>query len=230
MMTRRQLLIAGPAAAAAAGILAGQEAPPFKIDFGYIDLSAEFPLRVAADTSGYTYCRVGVYAQDGSAVAQSKEWATEPNRPNSLEAPPPKKKGPYLVMAELRPTASRKPSMSAAVSQDPGIDLKLLETIADRVRFVTDPATRPAGGHFVLDMPLVSRVQVQIFRGEARTGTAVYEAQFDNAGPGPTPVPWDLHIKGGGFAPPGRYLACLVCTPLDPKRKGTKLFSTFGVV
>lgn len=214
----------------AAGILPGQGGLAFNLDFGAVDLEAELPVKLAVDTSGYTTCRVRMAASDGSTVLQSKVWGTEPNRPNTLESPPPKKKGPYHTIAEMHPTAPRKPSMALALTQDSGVDLQTLGMIADRVRFVKDPATRPSGGHFVVDMPLKCMVRVQIFRGEARRGGPLFEDISDNVGPGPAPVPWNLRTRTGAIVAPGRYLAFLICTPKDSRRRPTRLFSTFGVV
>jgi len=230
MISRRRFLINGSALAAASGVLPGQVEAGFKLDFGEIDLEPEFPIKVGVSTSGFTTCRVRIEASDGSLVLNSKEWVTEPNQTKSVQSPAPKKKGRYSMLAEMRPTAPRKPSMALAVNQDNDVELKRLEEMADKARFVRDPASRPAGGHFVLDTLVESKVRVQIWRGESRGRTPICDYGADHVGPGLVPIPWDLRTNRGSNVPPGRYLAYLICTPRDARRKATKLFSTFGVI
>jgi hypothetical protein len=228
VISRRKLLIQGPVIAGAVGALPAQVEPPFKLEFGSVDLEAELAIKMAIVTSGYTTCQVRIFANDGSLAVQSKDWGTEPNAPLSLEAPPPKKKGPYRTMAEMRPTRNAKPSMALAISQNPAIDLKTLEKIAHQVRFLKDPAPRPEGGRFIVDAPVRSMLQIQIWRGERCSGKPLYENRVDNVGPGPTPIPWNLRTVSGP-AGAGRYLAYLICTPKDERRRATGMYSYFGV-
>lgn len=229
MISRRRLLIDTSALALTGGIALCQFEPAFKLDFGDVELESNLPVKVAIDTSGYTSCQVRIQGRDGNIVLRSKEWGTEPNRPESVQSKPVERTGPYRVLAEMRPTAPRKPSMALALHQDPGVDLKRLERMADKVRFLRDPAPRPAGGRFEVDVLAESAVLVRIWQGEARGVSPLYEKRFDDVGPGLNPVPWDLRTSRGSIAPPGRYLANVICTPKDKQRKPTNMFSSFAV-
>src|ERR1051325_2757419 len=129
MISRRNLLVKAAGIACADRLAEAQVEPAFKLDFGKINLEPGLEVKFAADTSGFTTCQVRLDASDGTVAVRSKEWGTEPNKPNSLKAPLPQTKGPYRLSAEMRPTSARKPSMALGVNQDPALDIKTLETI-----------------------------------------------------------------------------------------------------
>jgi hypothetical protein len=104
-----------------------------------------------------------------------------------------------------------------------------MESLAEQARFVAEPAQRPEGGHFEVRLFLDSTVKVQVWKGSTAGGSPLYQAQFHNVQAGSNRVPWDLKIKGGGVAAPGRYIALLTCTPNQAGRTPTFLGSSFGV-
>jgi hypothetical protein len=105
-----------------------------------------------------------------------------------------------------------------------------MEMLAEKAGFVSDPAMYPNGGHFEVNLYLDSTVAVQIWSGTAAKGIPVLENEFHNVQAGRNRVPWDLKIRGGKIALPGRYVALLTCTPNETDKMPTFLGSSFGVV
>jgi hypothetical protein len=206
--------------------------PPVELDFPDVELDPELPLVVGANTSGYNTCHVQVLDPQWKKILwQSKEWATEPNKSNSagttrLGGSPEKK---HTVQAVMRPTRAGTPSMAVAIHQGSDLDKSQIEMLAEKARFVTDPAQYPEGGHFEVNLYLDSTVKVQIWTGTIAKGTPVLENQFHNVQAGRNRVPWDLKIRGGKVAPSGRYVAVLTCTPNQSGKLPTFLGSSFGV-
>jgi hypothetical protein len=237
-ITRRTLLIDGTifltaGRLASASRLSAEEFPPVQLAFPNVELDADKPLVVGANTSGYNTCHVQVLDSKGKKIVwQSKEWATEPNRSNSAAT---EKLGgsrsdeKYFVQAIMRPTRPGTPSMAVALHQGTDLTKTQMEQLAEKARFVRDPAQYPEGGHFELNLYLDSTVTVQIWTGTLATGRPVLENQFHNVQAGSNRVPWDLKLKGGKVAPSGRYIALLTCTPNQTGRAPTFLGSSFGV-
>jgi hypothetical protein len=209
-----------------------QEFPPVELEFRDVELDPKLPLVAAANTSGFTTCQLQVRQNDGKILWQSKEWSTEPNVSNSAST---KRLGGdsgkgRVVRAVMRPTRAHTPSMAIAIHQGDELNKTQIESLAEKARFVADPAQRPNGGHFEVHLYYDSTVKVRIWRGTVASGPPVYQNQLQNVQAGDNRVPWDLQMKGGSQAAPGRYVAILDCKPNQADRVGTLLCSSFGVV
>jgi len=210
-----------------------QAETPVILRFPDVPFDAGRPLKVAVSTSGFTSCQVQVQASTGTFKLQSREWGTEPDRPNSTvltDKMPGAGREKVQVSAVMRPTRKKIPSMALVLSQDAAMDPKRLEQVAQRVRFVQDPAPVAAEGHFELDLSLASDVEVSIWRGESTHGAPLFTTRIPNVARGVNPVPWDLRTSRKAKVGPGRYLAWLVCSPKERQFSATNMFSTFGVV
>ena len=206
---------------------------PVLLELPDLELDGNQPLVVGANTSGYNMCHVQVLDGDGKKVVwQSKEWATEPNRSNSASTGKLGGSGgvqKHIVQGVMRPTRAGTPSMAVAIHQGMDLDTLQMEKLAEKARFVTDPAVYPEGGHFEVNLYLDSSVKVQIWGGAIAKGTPILEQEYHNVQAGLNRVPWGLTIKGGKVVPPGRYVALLTCTPNQSGKTRTFLGSSFGV-
>ncbi len=210
----------------------GDDFPPVVLEFADVELDPGLPLVAGANTSGFNMCHLQVLDGQGKKIVwQSKEWATEPNRSNSAAT---EKLGGggeknHIVQGFMRPMRAGTPSMAFSIHQGSDLDKTQMELLAEQARFVADPAQRPNGGHFEVHLFLDSTVKVQIWKGNTASGVPLYQNQLHNVQAGSNRVPWDLKIKGGGMAAPGRYVALLTCTPNQAGRTPTFLGSSFGV-
>lgn len=238
VISRRTLLTDGAIFLGLGRYAWSEEFPPVELEFPDVELHSDLPLVAGANTSGYTTCQVQVLDGQGKTILwQSKEWGTEPNKSNSASTIQlgGNNEMNHVVRAIMRPTRAVTPSMAVAIHQGTDVDKTQIEMLAERARFVADPAQRPKGGGFEVILYRVSTVKVQIWSGTAARGTPVYERQSPNVVPRPDPnpaipVPWDLRTTRGNLALPGRYVALLTCTPNEPGRAATFFCSSFGVV
>jgi hypothetical protein len=231
-ISRRRLLADGAIVLGFGRYAGGDDFAPVVLEFADVELDPGQPLVAGANTSGFNMCHLQVLDEHGKEIVwRSKEWATEPNRSNSAAT---EKLGgggekKHIVQGIMRPTRAGTPSMALAIHQGSDLDKTQMELLAEQARFVADPAQRPDGGHFEVRLFLDSTVKVQIWKGSTAGGAPLYQAQFHNVQAGSNRVPWDLKIKGGGMAAPGRYVALLTCTPNQSGRSPTFLGSSFGV-
>lgn len=207
---------------------------PVLLEFPGVELDGNEALVVGANTSGYNKCHVQVLDGDGKKIVwQSGEWSTEPNKSNSAATEKLGGSGgtkKHIVQGLMRPTRAGTPSMAVALHQGTDLDKSQIELLAEKARFVTDPAVYPEGGHFEVKLYLDSTVKVQIWSGVTAKGTPVLESEYHNVQAGLNRVPWGLKIQGGNkVAPPGRYVALLTCTPNQTGKMPTFLGSSFGV-
>jgi hypothetical protein len=205
--------------------LLAQSGEPFTLEIPGVPLEPGEPIRVAATASAQTTCEVQVVDERGQPAFESRVWEITPKQVFFLEQklkPAPERK-PYTVRATMRPKGD-KPSMGFVITQD-NVDSKRLQAMAAQVLFIDDPASAP--GHFTLDIPLLSSVRTQIWRGEAARGVPLYSASTSNL-VGLNPIPWNL-VANGRRVPPGRYFAWLVGTPNDTKRRPTNYSASFAV-
>jgi hypothetical protein len=232
MISRRRLLIDGAIFLGAGRYAWSDDFAPVMLEFPDVELDSNLPLVAGANTSGYNTCHLQVLDGDGKNIVwQSKEWPTEPNRSNSaasarLGGGGAKK---HVVQAVMRPTRAGTPSMALAIHQGTDLDKTQMELLAEKARFVADPARSPEGGHFEVNLYLDSTVTVQIWSGTIARGATVFQGQFHNVQAGGNRVPWDLKTRGGRLVAPGRYVAMLTCTPNQAGRAPTFLGSSFGV-
>jgi hypothetical protein len=231
-ISRRTLLADGALLLGLGRYARGDDFAPVVLEFADVELDPGLPLVAGANTSGFNMCHLQVLDEHGKEIVwRSKEWETKPNVSNSaatekLGGGSDKK---HIVQGLMRPTRAGTPSMALAIHQGSDLDKTQMELLAEQARFVADPAQRPDGGHFEVRLFLDSTVKVQIWKGSTAGGTPLYQAQFHNVQAGSNRVPWDLKIKGGGMAAPGRYIALLTCTPNQAGRSPTFLGSSFGV-
>jgi hypothetical protein len=230
-ISRRRLLRDGAIFLGLGRYALSEEFEPVELEFPDVELDAKLPLVAGANTSGYNMCHLQVLDAKGKKVVwQSKEWGTEPNRSNSAAT---EKLGgggdkKHVAQGVMRPTRAGTPSMALAIHQGTDLDKTQMELLAEKARFVSDPAPRPEGGHFEVHLYLDSTVKVQIWSGTVAKGMPVVQAEFHNIQAGSNRVPWNLKVKDG-LAPPGRYVALLTCTPNEAGRTPTFLGSSFGV-
>ena len=215
-----------------------EEFAPIELAFTN-ELDSELPLAVGVNTSGYNSCQVEVFSSEKQSVWKSPVWGTEPNRSNFASIARLGGGGAkgHSVRAIVRPTRKVIPGVAMAIYQGTDLDEKQIEMLAEKVRFVVDPAhlptgavQGPVGGHFEVVLYRDSTVKVQIWSGNYARSSPVYQMQSHNVAAGPNPVPWDLKTTGGVLASPGRYIAVLTCTPNEKGRAATFLCSSFGVV
>jgi hypothetical protein len=230
-ISRRRLLVDGALVLGLGRYARGDDFPPVVLEFPDVELDPDLPLVAGANTSGFNMCHLQVLDGQGKKIVwQSKEWATEPNRSNSAAT---EKLGggdkSHIVQGVMRPTRAGTPSMAFSIHQGSDLDKTQMEMLAEQARFVADPAQRPDGGHFEVHLFHDSTVKVQIWKGTTASGVPLCQDQLHNVQAGRNRVPWDLKIKGGGMAAPGRYVALLTCTPNQAGRTPTFLGSSFGV-
>jgi len=231
-ISRRRLLADGALLLGLGRYARGDDFAPVVLEFADVELDPDLPLVAGANTSGFNMCHLQVLDGQGKKIVwQSKEWATEPNRSNSAAT---EKLGGggdkgHIVQGIMRPTRAGTPSMALAMHQGSDLNQTQIELLAEKARFVTDPAQRPDGGHFEVHLFFDSTVKVQIWKGSTASGTPLYQNQLHNVQAGSNRVPWDLKIRGGGMAAPGRYVALLTCTPNQAGRMPTIMGSSFGV-
>lgn len=250
MLSRRQLLIA-TAAVVQPGLASElQEGAPFALRLPDLELDPKLQTLAAAVTSGFTSCQIQILDTGGQVLQSSKEWGTEPNRPESaiLKGALPGVR-PVLCPTRvvLRPTRQRVPSVTVAIRQaesDSAVrirpvrsvagpndsrDIDILREMALRARFKDDPA-KPPGGQFQVVTPYDSSIWLRIWAGEQATGHPVYARTVPNRAFGSNALPWDLHSSKGALVKSGRYLAIIYCKPLLPKLHATVLASYFAVI
>jgi hypothetical protein len=232
VMSRRTLLMDGMIFLGLGRFGWSQEFPPVELEFPDVELNSELPLVAGANTSGFNTCHLQVLDGQGKKILwKSNEWSTEPNRSNSASTEKLGGSGEknHIVQALMRPTRAGTPSMALALHQGSDLDKTQMELLAEKARFIADPAQPPNGGHFQVHLYSASTVKVQIWKGSTASGVPVYQDQLHNVQAGDNRVPWDLKTKGGGFATSGRYIALLTCTPNQADRTPTFLGSSFGV-
>jgi hypothetical protein len=237
-ISRRRMLVDGTIFLGLGRYALSEEFSPIELAFPS-ELDPELPLAVGVNTSGYNSCQVEVFSSEKQSVWKTPVWGTEPNRSNFASTARLGGGGAmgHSVRAILRPTRQATPGVAMAIYQGTDLDKTQIEKLAEKVRFVADPAhlptgpaQGPVGGHFEVVLYRDSTVKVQIWSGNYARGSPVYQMQSHNVAVGPNPVPWDLKTTHGGWASPGRYIAVLTCTPNEKGRAATFLCSSFGVV
>ncbi len=250
MFSRRQLLIAAAAVAQPGLRTEPSEGAPFSLQLPSLELDPGLQTLAAAITSGFTSCQIQVLDSEGRVRESSRDWGTEPNRPEGaiLQGTlPGARPVPCPIRVLLRPTRPRVPSVTVAIQQaetDFGFparpvrwvagpadfrDLDFLRQTALRARFRDDPA-KPPGGRFEVDIRYDSSLWLRIWAGEHAIGHPVYETTVPKRANGPNALPWDLHSSKGDLVKSGHYLAIISCKPGLPKLHPTVLASYFAVI
>lgn len=250
MFSRRQFLIATVAVAQPGLASELQEGAPFALQLPSLELDPKLQTMAAAVTSGFTSCEIQILDGYGHVTQSSREWGTEPNRPEgAILQGALSGAGPVLCPTRvlLRPTRKRIPSVTVAIQQaetDSSVhlrpvlsvagpndsrDLDFLRQTALRARFREDPA-KPPGGHFEVDTPYDSSMWLRIWAGEQAISHPVYEKTVPQRPFGSNALPWDLHSSKGDLVKSGRYLAIIFCKPLLAKLHPMVLASYFAVI
>ena len=154
----------------------GEDFPPVVLEFPDVELDQNLPLVAGANTSGFNTCHLQVLDGQGRRLCGSRRsggrsrtvrtrqrqrsWAEAARRDISFRR-------------VMRPTRAGTPSMALAIHQGSDLDKTQMEMLAEKARFVSDPAQRPDGGHFEVRLFLDSTVKVQIWSGSCGRGSFV---------------------------------------------------------
>ena len=250
MLSRRQLLIASAAVVQPGLASELEEGAPFALKLPNLVLDPKLQTLAAAVTSGFTSCQIQILDADGRVRQSSREWGTEPNRPESAVLQGALPGASPVVCATrvlMRPTRPRIPSVAVAIRQaesdsvvrirpvqslagpNDSRDIDVLRQMALRARFKEDPA-KPPGGQFQVDTAYDSSIWLRVWAGEQANGRPVYEKTVPNRAFGSNALPWDLHSSKGDLVKSGHYLAIIYCKPLLSKLHATVLASYFAVI
>ena len=212
-----------------------EEFAPIELAFTN-ELDSELPLAVGVNTSGYNSCQVEVFSSEKQSVWKSPVWGTEPNRSNFASIARLGGGGAkgHSVRAIVRPTRKVIPGVAMAIYQGTDLDEKQIEMLAEKVRFVVNPAhlptgavQGPVGGHFEVVLYRDSTVKVQIWSGNYARSSPVYQMQSHNVAAGP---------KSGAVGPedygrrPGVAWEIHCRVDLYAKRKGASSYFSLFVV